>query len=290
MNLMFGLDETHGPAGVGEGSVERSVAQVVAPMVARLVIKIGGNELDDAGFVGGLIEALREMGQARAVAVVHGGGKAIARLQERLSLQPRFVDGLRVTDDESLDVAEMVLSGLTNKRLVGALVSGGVVCSGVERSGRRSVSCSEDDTQPPTDLGWVGEIVQTNPAEVEALLARGVTPVISPISLGLDGHTYNVNADHAACALACALGAVELAFVSNVPGVLLGMGGDGGGECVPALTSDEVESLIDSRRDPRGHGAQGAVGAGCPGAGGGAGADHEPGRVDGRRGHVLCEE
>ena len=215
----------------------------------RIVLKVGGNELDDAGFVSGLIETLREMWQARAVAVVHGGGKAIARLQERLSLQPRFVDGLRVTDDESLDVAEMVLSGLTNKRLVGQLVSGGVAAvglSGVDGGLFRVVKMVHDTH----DLGWVGEIVETNPAEVEALLSRGVTPVISPISLGLDGHTYNVNADHAACALACALGAGELAFVSNVPGVLLGMEadgyirGDGGGECVPALTPDEVESLI----------------------------------------------
>jgi acetylglutamate kinase len=176
---------------------------------------------------------------------VHGGGKAIARLQERLSLQPRFVDGLRVTDDESLDVAEMVLSGLTNKRLVGALVSGGVAAiglSGVDGGLFRVVKMAH----AATDLGWVGEIVQTNPDEVEALLSRGVTPVISPISLGLDGHTYNVNADHAACALACALEATELDFVSNVPGVLLGMGGEGGGECVPALTSDEVETLIGS--------------------------------------------
>jgi len=215
----------------------------VERIVARVVLKIGGNELDDAGFVSALIEALREMWQARAVAVVHGGGKAIARLQERLSLQPRFVDGLRVTDDESLDVAEMVLSGLTNKRLVGALVSGGVAAvgmSGVDGGLFRVVKMAH----ATSDLGWVGEIVETNPADVEALLSRRVTPVISPISLGLDGHTYNVNADHAACALACALGAVELAFVSNVPGVLLGMGGAGGGECVPALTSDEVESLI----------------------------------------------
>jgi acetylglutamate kinase len=195
------------------------VAQTVAQSAQRIVLKIGGNELDDARFVSGLIEALRQMRQERAIAVVHGGGKAIARLQERLSLQPRFVDGLRVTDDESLDVAEMVLSGLTNKRLVGALVAGGVAAvglSGVD-SGLLRVARMAHAT---VDLGWVGEIVQTNPAEVEALLARGVTPVISPISLGLDGHTYNVNADHAACALACALGAAELDFVSNVPGVL----------------------------------------------------------------------
>jgi acetylglutamate kinase len=171
-------------------------------------------------------------------------------LQERLSLQPRFVDGLRVTDDASLDVAEMVLSGLVNKRLVARLVSTGIPAIGLcgVDNGLLRVVKMKHDTQ---DLGWVGDIVETHPAEVEALLALGVTPVISPISLGVDGHTYNVNADHAASALACALRAQELVFVSNVPGVLIGRdgvpgAGAGGGRCVEALTTAEVETLIAS--------------------------------------------
>lgn len=214
----------------------------------RIVLKIGGNELDDDRFVSGLIDALRALRQTCAVALVHGGGKAIARLQERLCLEPRFVDGLRVTDDESLDVAEMVLSGWINKRLVARLVAAGVPAlglSGVDDGLFRVVKLSHNTH----DLGWVGDIIETHSSEVAALLARGVTPVISPISLGLDGHTYNVNADHAASALACALGVGELVFVSNVPGVLIGMHAgtaDAGGECVPLLTSTEVESFIRS--------------------------------------------
>ena len=90
------------------------------------------------------------------------------------------------------------------------------------------------------DLGWVGDVVETHPVSLELLLDDGVTPIVSPISLGLDGHTYNVNADHAAAALACALGAEELVFVSNVPGVLDGADG----ECIPVLDADDVESLI----------------------------------------------
>ena len=93
----------------------------------RIVLKVGGSELDNAAFVDGLVVALRRLWEAHAVALVHGGGKAIARLQQRLCLEPRFVDGLRVTDDESLDVAEMVLSGWVNKRLVGRLVGGRVL-------------------------------------------------------------------------------------------------------------------------------------------------------------------
>ena len=185
----------------------------------RIVLKIGGSELDREGFVEGLIEALRGLWGRHAVVLVHGGGKAIARLQERLCLEPRFVEGLRVTDDESLDVAEMVLSGLINKRLVGQMVAAGVPAvglSGVDNGLLRVAKMAYD----PYDLGWVGDIRETHAAPVEALLALGITPVVSPISLGLDGHTYNVNADHAAAALACALGAAELTFVSNVPGVL----------------------------------------------------------------------
>ncbi len=214
----------------------------------RVVLKIGGNELDDAAFVDGLVDALRQLRGARAVAVVHGGGKAIAGLQARLHLQPRFVDGLRVTDDESLDVAEMVLSALVNKRLVGRLVAEGIPSvglSGVDGGLFRVVKMDHQEH----DLGWVGQITETYVDVVDTLLGQGITPVVSPISLGLDGHTYNVNADHAAAALACALGAGELVFVSNVPGVLgerVTTGGEGNqaGECIPALTPAEVEDMI----------------------------------------------
>jgi acetylglutamate kinase len=167
------------------------------------------------------------------------------------------VDGLRVTDDESLDVAEMILSGLVNKRLVARLVSGSVPAiglSGVDNGLFRTAKMKH----PSGDLGWVGDVVDTNTAEIEALLSLGIVPIVSPISLGLDGHTYNVNADHAARALACALGASELVFLSNVPGVLMGShrprdNGEGkeigplpDGECIPLLTPEEVSSLIAS--------------------------------------------
>jgi acetylglutamate kinase len=213
----------------------------------RVVLKVGGNELDDSVFVDGLVDALRQLRGTWAVALVHGGGKAIAGLQARLQLEPRFVDGLRVTDDASLDVAEMVLSALVNKRLVGRLVAEGIPSvglSGVDGGLFRVVKMNHDQH----DLGWVGEIRETHAGVVDTLLGQGITPVISPISLGLDGHTYNVNADHAAAALACGLGAGELVFVSNVPGVLGECVTAGGkaGECIPALTSVQVEEMVSS--------------------------------------------
>ena len=219
----------------------------------RIVLKVGGSELDgvsrqslaprqEADFVDGLIAALGTLRQKYAVSLVHGGGKTIANLQSRLGLVPRAVDGLRVTDDESLDVAEMVLSGLVNKRLVARLVTGGVPAvglSGVDNGLFRTAKMAH----PSGDLGWVGDIVDTHAADVEALLSLGVVPVISPISLGVDGHTYNVNADHAALALASALGAAELVFVSNVPGVLCS-NESAERACAPLLTSQQVDELV----------------------------------------------
>ena len=136
----------------------------------RIVLKIGGSELDREGFVDGLIEALRELWGRYAVALVHGGGKAIARLQEQLCLEPRFVEGLRVTDDESLDVAEMVLSGLVNKRLVGQMVAAGVPAlglSGVDNGLLRVAKMDRVGSGAQHDLGWVGDIRETHAAPLE---------------------------------------------------------------------------------------------------------------------------
>ena len=205
----------------------------------RLVLKVGGSELDRPGFVADLIKVLRELSAEHQVVLVHGGGKAIARLQEQLRLEPRFVEGLRVTDDASLDVAEMVLSGLLNKRLVAKLVSAGVPAigiSGVDNGLIRVVKMHNKSH----DLGWVGEPKEINASSIELLLSANIIPILSPISLGLDGCTYNVNADHAASALSCALQADELVFVTNVPGVLRQEQGD----CLPVLTPAQVNALI----------------------------------------------
>jgi acetylglutamate kinase len=210
--------------------------------VKRLVLKVGGSELDRPGFVDDLIGVLREMRTQAEMVLVHGGGKAIARLQQQLRLEPRFVEGLRVTDEASLDVAEMVLSGLVNKRLVAKLVNAGIPSlglSGVDDGMIRVVKMKHREH----DLGWVGEIAGTDTQLLETLLQAGLLPIVSPISLGLDSErTYNVNADHAAAALACALKAQELTFVTNVPGVLA----ESAGECLPVLTVEQVASLIAS--------------------------------------------
>lgn len=206
-------------------------------MTETIVLKIGGNEIDDERFLGGLVEAIAKLQGPYALVLVHGGGKEIGRLQAALGLEARYVEGLRVTDDASLRVVEMVLSGAVNKRLVARLMGRGIPAvglSGVD-GGLLRVRRLE---HPAGDLGWVGEVVGVDQKLLRLLMGQGIVPVVSPISLGLDGHTYNVNADHAAIALAKGLGAASLAFVTNVPGVLAD------GQVVPRLAAVEAEAWI----------------------------------------------
>jgi acetylglutamate kinase len=205
---------------------------------SKLVIKFGGNEADDPHFVAGLVEAVQELQNVQPV-IVHGGGKEIARLQTALNIVPQAIEGLRVTDSQSLDVAEMVLSGLVNKRLVARLVSAGVPAIGLSGVDGGLIRV-EKMIHPAGDLGWVGRVVDVNITLLSSLLEQGLLAVISPISLGLDGHTYNVNADHAAVAVAVALRAAQLVFVSNVPGVLIN------GQVVACATARQAEEWIAS--------------------------------------------
>jgi acetylglutamate kinase len=204
------------------------------------VLKIGGNELDDLDFIALLgksaVHLLKEVGSP--LIIVHGGGRAIAGLQTQLGLETIKVDGLRVTDLESLNVAQMVLSGQSNKIVVKALLAAGVDAVGLSGVDGSLLRCRKKE-YPSADLGYVGEIVEVRSDLLEKLMNMGITPVLSPISLGMDGLTYNVNADEAASAVAQACRAEELVFVSNVPGVLCA------GELVPILTALEVEAYIE---------------------------------------------
>ncbi len=181
------------------------------------VYKIGGNELSDPEFLAALAQAVAAT--AKPVVIVHGGGRAIADLQAKLGLKAVKVDGLRVTDAASLAAAEMALSGQANKLIVKALLAAGVDAVGLSGVDGGLLRCRKK-VYPTADLGLVGEIVQVRTELVELLAKRGITAVISPISLGLDGQTYNVNADEAASAVALALHADMLHFISNVPGVI----------------------------------------------------------------------
>ncbi len=199
------------------------------------VLKIGGNELDNPGFLAGLAEYVAETAVPHII--VHGGGRAIVALEQKVGLQSTKVDGHRVTDREMISVVQMALSGQTNKQIVTALLMAGVDAIGLSGVDGGILRCQKKQ-HPTADLGYVGEISQVRTELLHQLTKLGLTVVLSPISLGIDGYTYNVNADDAASAVALALQAERLTFVSNVPGVLAN------GRILPHLTPTQTETLI----------------------------------------------
>ena len=202
-----------------------------------LVLKIGGNQVEEEEFLQGFAVAARQLLAEHALIVVHGGGKEIADLHARLQVPFETVGGLRVTSDESLQLVEMVLNGTVNTRLVRRLVNGGVDAiglSGVDMGLVRVTPLSANGRS----LGRVGQVDAVNGEALLQLLDLGLTPVISPVSLGEDGLAYNVNADHVAMGVARAVEASRLVFVSNVPGIQVT------GRTMRALTVRQIEGLI----------------------------------------------
>ena len=206
-------------------------------MLGVRVVKVGGNELDRREWVAACANAL--VGAAPVV-VVHGGGQAVSALSRRLSLPVEKRDGLRVTTPEIAEVVEMVLGGPVNRLLVSALRAAGldaIGLSGVD-GGLLEASALSNGRG---GLGHVGEIVKVRASLLESLLLAGLTPVVAPVApAAADGVPFNVNADHAAAAVASALHAEELLFVSDIPGVEID------GVAQPTLAAAEVESMIES--------------------------------------------
>ena len=205
-----------------------------------VVVKVGGNELDDPNFLDAFVLAVKTIqDDGHTPVIVHGGGKTIAQYQQKLGLEAKFIDGLRVTDEASMEVAEMVLSGLTNKRIVRALVNAGIRAAGFSGVDDGTIYV-EKMWHPLGDLGLVGDVQDVDTHLIDTLVAAQIVPVISPISFGAhDALSYNVNADHAATAIAAKLGAIKLIFVSNVPGILVA------GRVVRAVTADQAEQWIE---------------------------------------------
>jgi acetylglutamate kinase len=205
-----------------------------------VVLKIGGNELDDESFLYGLANAIKSLQtDGKYPVIVHGGGKAIADYQNRLGLETRFVEGLRVTSAEDIDLVEMVLSGLMNKRIVRTLIKEGVRAAGISGVDDGTLYV-EKMWHPLGDLGRVGEIHDVDLHLINTLLSAGIVPVVSPVSFGTyDALSYNVNADHAAAAIAARIGAIRMIFVSNVPGVLIAQ------RVIRAVTADQAEAWIE---------------------------------------------
>jgi acetylglutamate kinase len=203
-----------------------------------ICIKIGGSLLEKDSFLDELAVAISHLDTGYAPVIVHGGGKDIGRFFAALGKQSDFVQGMRVTDEESIDIVEMVLSGHVNKRIVRALIQREIQAiglSGIDAGMFRAEKLHVDNR----DIGFVGQVEQVNTAPIELLWNNGYVPVLSSISLGADGHAYNVNADCAASRLAMALGVDDCMFISDVPGVIIDR------STVHRLDRDSIESLID---------------------------------------------
>jgi acetylglutamate kinase len=202
------------------------------------VIKLGGSLLDDKAR---RALALRSIASGGDVVLVHGGGKHVDARLAQLGIAKRTHAGLRITDDATLDVVVAVLAGAVNKMLVSELAQLGVKAAGISGVDAATIVAEQ---HPPIDgiaLGHVGRVTGSDPTLVRALLASGILPVVSSVAQGPNGTLLNVNADSAACALAVALGATSLRFLTDVDGLL-----DASGSLVPTLTPHDVEALITS--------------------------------------------
>ena len=199
-----------------------------------IVIKIGGHELDSVAYLAELAQIIHDMNVPTII--VHGGGKEISTLQQRLAIEPRFVDGVRVTDAESLALVEMILCGTVNKRLVRTLVNAGVNALGLSGVDGGMISAGKL-LHESVDMGFTGEVTAIRVDLLLNLLEIGITPIIAPICLGVDNN-FNVNADHVAGAVAAAVEAERLVFLSNVEGVL------NDGKLIEMLTPVQAEALI----------------------------------------------
>ena len=209
-----------------------------------LVIKYGGAAMEQADLKEQFAKdvlLLRLVG-IRPV-IVHGGGPQIGALMKRLGKEPRFVGGMRVTDEETMDIVEMVLVGKINKEIVGLInLHGGraVGLSGKDGTlirAHKRLHRTADGTM--ADIGLVGEVDAVNPELIRLLEEDGFIPVIAPVGVGSRGETYNINADLVAGDVAAALGAEKLIHLTDVQGIK-----DGDGRHISTLTKQEAERLI----------------------------------------------
>lgn len=216
----------------------------------RFVIKYGGHAMGDAKLAESFardVVLLRQVGIDPII--VHGGGPQIGAMLERLKIKSEFIDGLRVTDAETVEIVEMVLSGSINKQIVSAINAAGgraVGLSGKDgnlmsvRKLRRTRRETDSNIEKILDLGFVGDPSHVDPELLESLTKADIIPVIAPIGIGEDGATYNVNADTAAGAIASAVGAARLLMLTDVTGVK-----NKSGELIQDIGVEQARMLIE---------------------------------------------
>lgn len=236
-------------------SVTASVLTEALPYIRQFhgstfVVKYGGNAMVDEKLQNTFARdiVLMKLVGLNPV-VVHGGGPQIGALLEQLQIPTRFVDGMRVTDTQTMDVVEMVLGGLVNQTIVSLINKQGGQAVGVTgkdgdliRARKLTLEHNSPELNAPEiiDLGHVGEVEQVNTQVLDALIDANFIPVIAPIGVGPDGESYNINADIVAGKIAEALGAEKLILLTNTPGIL-----DANKQTLTSLNSSEVAQLIE---------------------------------------------
>ncbi len=213
------------------------------------VIKYGGHAMGDAKLAESFardVVLIKQVGINPIV--VHGGGPQIGQMLDRLGIRSTFVDGLRVTDANAVEIVEMVLSGSINKQIVTAIHEAGGKAVGLSgkdgrlieaRKLRRTMRDPGSNIEQILDLGFVGEPARVHPDVLRVFAGSDIIPVIAPIGVGPAGETYNINADTAAGAVARAVGARKLIMLTDVAGVL-----DGDGELVSRMTASDGRAMI----------------------------------------------
>ena len=217
-----------------------------------VVIKIGGNAMGKKEYIKSFAKdiALLQLVGILPI-VVHGGGPQIGEMLKKLKIESNFVEGLRVTDEATVDVVEMVLCGVTNKSIVSAISLSGALSVGISgkdgnliKAKRLSIldKNSDSNVEKAVDLGFVGEPSSINVGVLNALISQKMIPVISPVGIGNNGETYNINADTAAGAIASAMKASRMIMLTDVIGVL-----DSKQELITELKISDAKNLIQKK-------------------------------------------
>jgi acetylglutamate kinase len=241
-------DAAEAPASAGEAPSRKAAVLVEAlPYIRRfagkvVVVKYGGNALAGTSEHDALALFAEDIVLMRLVGmqpvVVHGGGPQISDLMARLGKQSEFVNGLRVTDAETVDIARMVLIGLVNPQIVSAINVHGNFAVGVSGEDAGLIKAIQRDPA----LGFVGDVVQVNPGVLDSLLAEEFIPVIATVGTDATGQAYNINADTVAGAIAEALGAEKLVYLTDIEGLRRDVADPD--SLIRQITADELDDLV----------------------------------------------
>ena len=214
-----------------------------------IVVKLGGNAMGKKEYVKGFAEDISLLQQVGMFPIiVHGGGPQIGKMLNKLNIKTNFVDGLRVTDEATIDVVEMVLCGVTNKSIVSSISQAGAKAVGISGKDGNLISArrlsvidknSDSNVEKAVDLGFVGEPENINVEVLNALINQKMIPVIAPVGIGKNGETYNINADTAAGHLARSIKSRRLMLMTDVEGVY-----DKNRKLISEITSSAAEKLI----------------------------------------------